>query len=148
MKLEVIMTEIERENTINKIKNPIEYITSIIVKEAKHEERLVRQLLYAMLSAYTNNPMNLGINSPSGEGKKWVLKKVAEKFPSGDITFLSHMSERALFHRKGTLVYKDGNGDYAETKPEIKHIDKQIKKYQDELDQTPNTEGDKREKLD
>ena len=81
---ERILTHIIEQDT-SKIDNVIEYCVSIIVKEARNEERLVKQLMYTMLSAYTNNPFNLGINSPSGEGKNWVLRKVAEKFPREDI---------------------------------------------------------------
>ena len=125
------------ERCPSKIENVIEYCVSIIVKEARNEERLVKQLMYTMLSAYTNNPFNLGINSPSGEGKNWVLRKVAEKFPREDITFLSHMTERALFHRKGILVYKDASGEYIPTEPKIKEINRIIteKEYErDKLD--------------
>src|ERR671919_1237684 len=99
------MTLVERYP--DKIEDVIEYCVSIIVKEARNEERLVKQLLYVMLSAYTNNPLNLGINSPSGEGKNWVLEKVAEKFPDEDVVFLSGMTDKALFHRKGILVIKN-----------------------------------------
>jgi hypothetical protein len=44
---------------IDDITNNIEYCISIILRGAKLEDRLVRQLLYTMLSAYTQNPMNL-----------------------------------------------------------------------------------------
>lgn len=131
------------EQRPSKIDNVIEYCVSIIVKEARNEERLVKQLMYTMLSAYTNNPFNLGINSPSGEGKNWVLRKVAEKFPREDITFLSHMTERALFHRKGILVYKDASGEYIPTEPKIKEINKMIaeKEYErDKLDRDQHKE--------
>ena len=38
-----------------------------------------------MLSAYTNNPINLAINAPSGEGKNYILQKVGELFPDNDV---------------------------------------------------------------
>jgi hypothetical protein len=56
----------------NNVEDPIQYGISIILKEARKEDRLVRQLLYVMFSAYTNNPINLAINSPSGEGKNRI----------------------------------------------------------------------------
>ena len=59
---------------------PISFCISVILKEAREEDRLVKQILYTMLSAYTNNPVNLAINAPSGEGKTYVIKKVGEKF--------------------------------------------------------------------
>jgi hypothetical protein len=63
----------------------IKYCIEVILKEAKLEDRLVKQIFYTMLSAYTNNPTNLAINSPSGEGKNYVLRKVAENFPKEDV---------------------------------------------------------------
>jgi hypothetical protein len=86
------MNEVELSCAIildDDLENPIEYCISVILKEARKEQRLVKQLLYVMLSAYTNNPLNLAINSPTGEGKNWVLEKVAEMFPLIDIEFLS-----------------------------------------------------------
>jgi hypothetical protein len=132
---------IERHS--DKIQDVIEYCVSVIVKEARNEERLVKQLIYAMLSAYTSNPFNLGINSPTGEGKNWVLRKVAEKFPPEDITFLSHMTERALFHRKGTLVHRDASGEYIPTEPKIKEINKIIAEKEHERDKLDDRDQQK-----
>ncbi len=120
------------------IQNPIEYCISVILKEAKEEHRLVKQALYAMLSAYTNNPLNLAINSPSGEGKNWVLEKVAEKFPADNVVFLSGMTDKALFHRIGTLVSKNEVGEYIEVDTIIEGIDDQIQDKQDELNRIKN----------
>jgi hypothetical protein len=61
------------------IENPIQSCFDTILKEAKLEDRLVKQIFYHMLSAYTNNPLNLAINSPSGEGKNYVLRKTNTK---------------------------------------------------------------------
>lgn len=60
-----------------------------------------------MLSAYTNSPINLAVNAPSGEGKTYVIKKVGEKFPEEDVMFLAQMTEKAVFHRHGILVIRD-----------------------------------------
>jgi hypothetical protein len=59
--------------------NPARYCIDVILKEARLEDRLAKQLFYVMASAYTNNPLNLAINSPSGEGKNWVIKKGSRK---------------------------------------------------------------------
>ena len=71
------------------INDSVQYCINVILKEARLENRLVKQPFYVMASAYTNNPINLAINSPSGEGKNWVIKKVSEKFPEEDIIRLS-----------------------------------------------------------
>jgi hypothetical protein len=122
--------------------DPIEYCIYVILKEAKEEYRLVRQVLYVMLSAYTNNPLNLAINSPSGEGKNWVLEKVAEKFPSNDVIFISGMTDKALFHKRGTLVVdrhdidKNNPKEYVQLDKLIKEIDGQIQDKENEIERT------------
>lgn len=124
--------------------NPVEYCTSVILKEARKEHRLVKQLLYVILSAKTNNPLNLAINSPSGEGKNWVLERAAEKFPSEDVIFLSGMTDKALFHRRGTLVVNKNDFDKNEpTKYEsldalVRDIDDQIQDKKSEIANAKN----------
>ena len=100
------------EGTVT-IDDPIGYVREVILKEAKQENLLVSQLLYVMLSAKTNNPMNLAINAPSGEGKNWVLEKVAAVFHEDDVIFLHGMSDKALFHENGDLVIKGNDIDFA-----------------------------------
>jgi hypothetical protein len=104
----------------------------IILKEAKLEDRLVKQILYTMLSAYTNNPINLAINSPSGEGKNYVLRKVASLFPKEDVMFVAGMTPKALFHRNGKLVVKNEIGGYDSIEELVEHIDSRIEDLQSE----------------
>jgi hypothetical protein len=89
------------------VKDPTRYCIDVILKEARKEDRLVKQLFYVMASAYSNNPLNLTINSPTGEGKNWVIKKVSEKFPEEDVLRLSGMTTKAIFHRRGIYVIKN-----------------------------------------
>jgi hypothetical protein len=115
--------------------DPIRYCISVILKEARMEDRLVRQLLYVMFSAYTNNPINLAINSPSGEGKNWVIRHVAEKFPDDDVIRLTGMTAKSIFHKRGTFVVKDEEtGQYETLENLTADIDSEIwKKEQDIL---------------
>ena len=94
------------------IEDKIEYCLDIILKEAKKENKLSNQLFITMLSAYSNNPINLAINAPSGVGKNYVINIVASLFPQTDIVSLAGMTEKALFHRSGILVIKNENGEY------------------------------------
>jgi hypothetical protein len=117
------------------IGKPIQFCLEIILKEAREEHRLVKQIFYTMASAYTNNPSNLAINSPSGEGKSYVLTKVGEVFPKEDVMFLSGMTDKALFHRPGILVIKnDQNGEYEAIDDRIAKIDSDIEDKQNEMD--------------
>jgi hypothetical protein len=118
-------------NTI--IHDPIRFCLDVLLKEAREENRLIKQILYTMLSAATNNPINLAINSPSGEGKTYVLQKVGQVFPKNDIMFLAGMTEKALFHRHGPLVVKNENGEYESIEDKISKIDSEIQDKQCEI---------------
>src|SRR5437867_8942707 len=85
----------------------IQFCIDVILKEAREETRLVKQIFYVMLSMYSNNPINLAINAPTGEGKNYIIKKVGELFPQEDVIFLAGLSEKALYHRHGILVVKN-----------------------------------------
>jgi hypothetical protein len=121
------------------IEDKIEYCLDVILKEAKKENKLANQLFITMLSAYSNNPINLLINAPSGVGKNYVINKVAELFPENDILSLARMTDKALFHRPGTLVIKNElTGEYESMEQRIKDIDEQIEYKENEISQTNN----------
>ena len=102
----------------------IQFCLDVILKEAKEETRLVKQLFYVMLSMYTNNPINLAINAPTGEGKNYVIKKVGELFPKEDVILLAGLSEKALYHRHGILVAKNPEtGEYESIENRLEEID-------------------------
>jgi hypothetical protein len=87
-----------------------------------------------MLSAYTNNPLNLAINSPSGEVKNYVLRKVAENFPKEDVIFLAGMTDKALFHKQGILVTKNNeSGEYEPIDHRLEQIDSEIEDKEYEM---------------
>jgi hypothetical protein len=115
------------------IENKIEYLLYVILKEARKEEKLSYQLFITMLSAYSNNPINLLINAPSGVGKNYVINIVSSLFPQSDILSLAGMTEKALFHRIGKLVIKNEQGDYESIELKIDEIENEIKKKQFEL---------------
>ena len=116
------------------IKEPVQFCINIILKEARLEDRLVRQLFYVMASAYTNNPLNLAINSPSGEGKNWVIKRVAEKFPQEDVMRLSGMTAKSIFHKRGINVVKNEDaGKYEPLDDRLAEIDSQIWEIEQEI---------------
>jgi hypothetical protein len=115
------------------ISNPIPFCLDVILREAREEDRLVKQIIYTMLSAYTYNPCNLAINSPSGEGKTYILQKVGEKFPKEDTMFLAGMTDKALFHRQGILVIKNEIGEYEPIDRKIAEIDSEIQDKENEL---------------
>ena len=132
------MTTIEIPSKEEDDDQPIQFCINTILKEAKNEGRLVKQLLYTMLSAYTNNPINLAIKSPSGEGKSYVLHKVGENFPPEDVMFVAGMTDKALFHRTGKLVVKNEIGEYESIDEKIVKMDSEIDDKQSEISTTKN----------
>lgn len=115
------------------VSDRIGFCISVILKEAREELRLVKQILYVMLSMYSNNPINLAINAPTGEGKNYVIKKVGELFPKEDVIFLAGLSEKALYHRHGILVVKDPlTGKYESIEDRLKEIDSQFEDKESE----------------
>src|ERR687898_284723 len=116
------------------IEDKIKYLLDVILKEARKEEKLSYQIIITMLSAYSNNPINLLINAPSGVGKNYVINKTAELFPENDILSLARMTDKALFHRPGTLVIKNQHtGEYESIEQRIKDIDGQIEEKENEI---------------
>jgi hypothetical protein len=115
------------------IKDKIGYCLETVLKEARKEERLSYQLFITMLSAYSNNPINLAINAPSGVGKNYVINIVSSLFPQSDIVSLAGMTEKALFHRSGILVIKNENGEYESIETKINELDDEIEKKEFEL---------------
>ena len=92
-----------------------------------------------MCSAYSNNPINLLINAPSGVGKNYVINKIASLFPNYEILSLAGMTDKALFHRSGTSVIKNENtGEYESIESKINDIDEQIEDRLNEISQSYN----------
>ena len=73
-----------------------EFIISCIKKTVKQEDALVRQIVYTMLSAYSNNPINLGIIAPTSEGKSYPVIQAAEFVRKEDVWKIGAMSTKVL----------------------------------------------------
>ena len=127
------MAEDDKQPSAN-INSPLD----VVAKEVKQEDRLCRQVIYTLLSMYTKDPINLAINAPTGEGKSYPVKKVAELFPQSDVLFLSAMSDKALFHRPGKLVIKNENGEYQSVSDKIAEIDSEIEDKESEIAMAKN----------
>jgi hypothetical protein len=69
-------------------KNSIQKCYDTILKEAKCESKLVKQCFVTLCSMYTKTPMNLNVGGFTGEGKSYVILKVASMFPQEDIIIL------------------------------------------------------------
>ncbi len=113
--LEAIMKPFQElaDNAMKKIKQsgkrPIELIEDYLNTKIKKDPLLVKQLLRVCLSAYTNEPINVGLLAPSSEGKTYATVQVTEIFPQEDVISVGRISPTALIHQHGVLVDSEGN---------------------------------------
>jgi hypothetical protein len=84
------------------------YVINTVKKEVKRDDVLVRQVFYTALSAYTFDPLNLGILCPTSEGKTYTTMKVMQYFPKEDVWLIGQMSNKALVRQKGILINSKG----------------------------------------
>ena len=98
------------------------FIINAIKREVKRDDVLIRQVFYTALSAYTFEPINLGIISPTSEGKTYTTMKVMQYFPREDVWLIGNMSDKALIRQRGILINSKGES-----------IQKQIDELKDEL---------------
>ncbi|MDR4490206.1 MAG: bifunctional DNA primase/polymerase [Candidatus Nitrosocosmicus sp.] len=131
---------IDRESIFDKIpdKKLAEYILSIIQKTVKREDSLIRLILYACLSTYTKDPLNLGLIAPTSEGKTYAVSEVIKLFPKQSVWMIGNMSPKVLIRDKGIMV--DQNNEPIIEK--VKEIKSQIEKEKDE-----NIRNDLKEQL-
>ena len=101
----------------------VENVIKTAKKTVKQEDVLVRQIVYTGLSAYTNDPINLGIIAPTSEGKTYPVIECMNLFPKDDKWLIGKMSTKMLVRQKGVLV--DENNE--PLKPKIRDIKYQIK---------------------
>ena len=59
----------------------ISYVVDVITKEAPKDEKLVKQVLYAILMQNPMTHINLAVNAPTGQGKSHVVQKVVRSVP-------------------------------------------------------------------
>lgn len=100
----------------------IEDVEKYLNTQVKNDPILVKQLLRAYLSAYTNNPINIGVLAPSSEGKTYSTVQVSDIFPGEDIVLIGRMSPTVLIHQQGVLV----NENNESIENEVKELDDEI----------------------
>jgi len=84
------------------------FVINTVKKEVKRDDVLIRQVFYTGLSAYTFDPMNLFIISPTSEGKTYTTEKVSQYFPKEDVWKIGNISNKALIRQKGILINSKG----------------------------------------
>ena len=118
----------EAAERIAKYGRPITQIEKYLNSKIKDDPILVKQLLRVFLSAYTNEPINVGVLAPSSEGKTYATVEISEIFPEKDIISIGRLSPTALIHSHGRLVDSDGES----LEPRLERIRLQIAEAENE----------------
>jgi hypothetical protein len=126
-------------DAIKSIEDPIKFILDTISKEVKDDDKLTRQMLYTIFSSATKNPMNLAVNAPSGEGKSYVVNKVASLFSEEDVISLSGMTEKALFHKRGMVAVKI-KGEYISLRLLLGPLQRLANKIEKKIEETKSSD--------
>src|SRR3954466_8162134 len=135
-----MIIELTDSSTNNDDGSKIKYCIDVILKEAKEEDRTVRQVFYSALSAYTNNPLNLYLAGPSGIGKNHIIEKTLENFPKEDVVFFAGLTDKAIFHRHGRLVVRNSNsGEYEDLEMLTQQLDRRITDLTLEINETKDS---------
>jgi hypothetical protein len=115
------------------------FVLEILKKKAPYDEIPLKQLLYGMFSAFTKIPIPHNVNSKdAGAGKSYLLSHVGSHFPSRYVLPMTGMSDKAIFHRPGTMVIEkfklelrreeiSTSGDTRQNRQIIKDIDFEIR---------------------
>jgi hypothetical protein len=98
--------------------------------------------MYTKLSAYGNDPINLGVLAPTSTGKTYSITESAKYTPLGkEVRIVGSMSPKVLIREQGVLVDKQGNPiskDVRRLKNAIAEVKSKkkfqaVEEYQDEL---------------
>ena len=111
-------------------KDYAEYIIRCVKKEVVQEDSLLRQIFYTILSANTNNPINLGIIAPTSEGKTYPVTRTLKYVPKEDVWLVGGMSPKTLVRQRGVLVDESNEP----LRPQLKDLDRQIVDAKDRHD--------------
>ena len=111
--------------------NYFEYLVDCVKKTVKEESALIRQIMYTTLSAYGNDPINLGVLAPTSTGKTYPMSQSVEYTPNGrEVRKIGSMTPKVLIREQGVLVDKHGNP-----------IGKEVRRLKNAISEAKNSKG-------
>jgi len=110
--------------------NVLDILIDIISKEVKEEPENCRQVILAMFSASTKNPQNLRILAPSGEGKTFLVTKVARLFPQDRVIMLQNATPQSFKYQITKKVIETSPGIFEDYHDVINKIEDENEKKQ------------------
>jgi hypothetical protein len=108
--------------------NTLDLLVDIISKEVKEEPENCRQVILVMLSAWTKNPQNLRILAPSGEGKTYLVTKVAKLFPQDRVMILQNATPQSFKYLNTKKVIESSPGVFGDYQDVIDKIEDEKEK--------------------
>jgi hypothetical protein len=112
-------------------------IIKSISKKVIDEKDNITQVVLTILSSYTDNPQNLRILAPSGEGKTHTVLQAANYFPQKNIWKISDASSKSFKYMAQTKVIEIENNLF-------KDLDEMTKPFFEQLnDKSKKTEAEK-----
>ena len=122
----------------------IEFVQSVMIKEAPYDKQSIKQLFLGMLSAFTKLPIHHAVSSKdAGAGKSYLLVLVAEYIPKMYVISLTGMSDKAMLHKEGTMVIEDDDGQPVPLDPLVEKLEGDKEKLNEELSNLSNNHVDK-----
>lgn len=114
----------------------LDEITILCSREIKEEENNIRQIILTLLSAWTKNPQNTRILAPSGEGKTYLVTKLARLFPQENIIMLAKATPQSFkYALSSKRVVENGSGNWQDYDIAIKPLEEDLAKCKDKVKQ-------------
>jgi len=87
-------------------------------RDVKGETRNISIIANTALSAFTDNPINLAVVSPSSEGKTYLVVQTLQRFPQQYIMMYRKVSPKTFTRERGVLAIRtiDNNKESFQTK--------------------------------
>ena len=112
--------------------NILDNIVKISSKKLKEEDSNTKQILLTLFSSWTNNPQNLRILAPSGEGKTYLVITLASFFPQENIIILGKASPQSLkYNLNSKRVVENGSGNWQDYDVAVKPLEEELEKTKD-----------------
>jgi hypothetical protein len=114
----------------------LDEIIEILSKEIKEEKENIKQIILTALSAWTSNPQNTRILAPSGEGKTYLVTKVASLFPQENIITLAKATPQSFkYALSSKRIIENGPGNWQDYDVAIKPLEEELAKTKDKENQ-------------
>lgn len=112
--------------------NILKDIIEICGKEIREEDNNIKQIVLTLVSAWTNNPQNTRILAPSGEGKTYLVTKIAKLFPQENVITLAKASPQSFRYALSTKkIIENGTGNFQDCDIALKPLEEELKKTKD-----------------